>query len=271
MSLLKMAISFEKRECQTRCEIEVRIQQGLPPDSNDFDFRNLEVTTSNVPVLSGACQADAVGFYYNALISYLEGFFQLMNKQYSWAIVKLYYAVYYCARAQMGFRKYAVIRHANDLYSIKMTVGEKAKRQRCRNDHNLIIGLYAEYFPSTYILSNKIDDVYYTEYMMNLREVTHYKQKAMKDPLWLEAFDELNKEIKSGKAVASVLNDCLSNLDSYCFDEKYAYLVTTFVMLKETAQMYKSQTCRMSTIQSKYIKQLLNKCKLTGYEAQLLS
>lgn len=265
-----MAINFKKRECQIHCALETCRQQGLPSNSNDFDYRNLEILGTNIAFLTDACQQDAVGFYYNALISFVEGCDQLQEKQYSWAIVKLYYSVYYCARAQMGFHNLLVLRKDNTLYDLHIMVGMKPHKCKGKNDHLTIIDLYKKEYASNYILSNTINGDIFTDYMMELRDTTHYKQQSMKEPYRLDVFEELNARIKSGMTIAGVLKEWLTDRNYYCFQEDCAYLVTTYVMLLETATQYKGQPNRMSTGQSKYIKKILAQSKMMHFVSDLL-
>ncbi|MBR4563291.1 MAG: hypothetical protein IKO26_02435 [Paludibacteraceae bacterium] len=265
-----MDINFEKRKIQIKCIAEACIQQGLTSDSEDYDFRTFEVTLLNLRDLIDACMEDSVGFYYNALLSFLEGVCQLSDRQYSWGIVKLYYTVYYCARAQLGFNKYVVIRKQNELYDLHLLSGEKPHYNKSRNDHNLVIELYYKKFPTNNVFSNNVEDQRFTNYMMNLREITNYKLQAMKDPLRLEIFETLNESQKAGKSISAFLIDCLKDMSLYCFNSKYAYLVTTYKMLLDTANLYKTRGYRMSTIQSKYLRKLLQKSRMTAYETDLI-
>ena len=265
-----MVINFDKRECQSLCEIEIRSQQGLSPTSLDYDFRQLEVKTTNESMLVRACIRDAVCFYYSALISFIEACGQLGNKEYSWAAVKLYYTVYYCARAQMGFHKYCTIRKGNQLYTLHVLNGAKPERNQCGNDHKVVLDNYIKFFPTAFILSNKVDDTSFTDYITQIREITHYRQRVMKEPERLDVFDKLNEYLENGKSVTSFLSDCLSDKNIFCFIKNYAYLVTTYVMLQETATQYKSQTNRLSEDQIKYISRLIQKSKIEDFYSDLL-
>ena len=53
-----MVINFDKRECQTLCEDEIRRQQGLASTSVDYDFRNLVVESANESALVDASGQD---------------------------------------------------------------------------------------------------------------------------------------------------------------------------------------------------------------------
>lgn len=253
------------------CEQETRSQQGLPFGSIDFDFTNLEIKRASLSMLCDACQQDAIGFYYNALLSFLEGCEQLNKRQYSWAIVKLYYTVYYCARAQMGFHNFLVLRKGNKLFGLHLIEGAKPHKCNGRNDHNTILELYKRDYSANYILSNTINGVKYPDYMMDIRETTNYKQQSMKEPYRLDLFDDLDDKIKADKTTAMVLEEWLADQNVYCFQENSAYLVTTYIMLKETAAIYKGLPNRMSTSQSKYIQKLLTQSKMKRFEADVLS
>lgn len=58
-----MNISFNRRELQLECEKQARIQQGLPEDSNDFVFKDFEITPHTVNQMIICQSHDSVSFY----------------------------------------------------------------------------------------------------------------------------------------------------------------------------------------------------------------
>lgn len=265
-----MAILFNRKESQEQCESIARIEQGLAQDSDDYTFRGLILNQKHVVQLLPCCYRDAVGFYYNALVSFAQGLYSISKKNYSWASVQLYYSVYYACRATLGFDKYIIIRKG-DLFKLKITEAEQTQRLNSRNDHKMTIDYYKRTYGHTdYLLSNNIDNIDFYTWIAELREITHYKQKHFKEPDCLNPFNSIASELKSGKMICNLLEHYSTNWNLYCFQEEYAAIVGPYRLITDAHKKYIQQTERISTLQRKYLEKIFKDIKWSNIIPSIL-
>ncbi len=256
-----MAIHFNRRESQESCESIARSEQGLAYDADNFVFNGLTLNTNHVTQLLPCCYKDAVGFYYNALVSFALGLHSISKKDYSWASVQLYYSVYYSCRAVLGFDKYILIRKG-DLFKLKIKDAERTQKSSSRNDHKATIDFYKSIYGQTdYLLSNNIDNVDFYTWIATIREITHYKQNHFKEPDHLNIFDIIVSDLKSGKMIGELLEKFSTNWNLYCFQEEYAAITGPYHLLIDVHQKYTQQAERISIQQRKYIEKIFKNIK----------
>lgn len=256
-----MSIHFNRREFQELCEDIAREQQGLSPSSDSYEFKSLILDNKHIPQLLSCCYRDAVGYYYNAIVSFAQGLYSFTKKNYSWSTVQLYYSVFYSCRAILGFDKFVIIRKGN-LFRIKVAEKEKAQIMKSRNDHKATIDLYIKSYKNTdFLLSNNIDDSDFFTWIANLREITHYRQNHFKEPNYLTCFDHIVTELKSGKTIGSLLEHYSNDWQIYCFQEEFAAFIGPYRLITDVYDKYIKQTERISTAQHKYIEKIFKDIK----------
>jgi hypothetical protein len=264
-----MAILFRRRECQEACECIARTQQNIESGSDDFTFNNLVVNEDHVITLIPLCYNDAVGFYFNAIISFASGVNLIMNKHYSWASVQLYYSVYYACRAILGFDKIIIVRKKG-LFSLELKADSSANRSKDRNDHKMTLSTYKKKYNNYYLLTNKIDSDDFFDWIGGLREITNYRQQVFCEPSYLNIFNGIVSELNSGKEIGVILEKYSNNWDLYCFQEETAMIAGPYRLLADAAKKYKLITCRMTIQQRQYIKSLFVKIKCNSLISNLL-
>ena len=265
-----MAILFDRRESQEQCESIARTLQGLPNNSDAFTFEHLVLSAQHITSLLPCCYKDAVGFYFNALVSYAYGLVSITGKHYSWAAVQLYYSVYYACRAMLGFNRHILVRKGN-LYELKVYDTEQPRKLRSRNDHKVTIDYFKRVFGNNdYLMSNNIDGIDFYSWITSLREITHYRQKHFKEPNFLNVFTIIERELSSGKRIGDMLDNYSLDWDLYCFQEEFAAIVAPYKLLTETNQAYLAQPERVSVNQRKYVEGMFNGLKWNSVVSILL-
>lgn len=230
-----MSINFNRNRTQVEYEkiLEISFEDLSTQEGNKL-FREHCLTSSEVAILKNALNEDAVDFFFNGLISFLEGIDSVLKQRFSWATVKLYYSIYYFIRATLATKGYAIMR-AKSMYRLKVIDGESpfnTRNKKYNTTHEGTINHYRDLFSrSDMLLSNRIGDHDAYSWMMNAREIVNYKCASFMEPECLEIWqyyaeniDTLADEIKS-------IED-----DSYvkCFQEEYAVLGIPIKRLQET-------------------------------------
>ena len=265
-----MSMLFKRRDLQMACEALARIQQGLPPGSNDYKFKGeLEVTFEELENLKECQNRDSVSFYFNSLFSFLQALKSIKEKSYSWATVQLYYSVFYSCKAILGFDQIGIIRK-NGLNKLEIKVGEKAKGFKQDNDHKQTIKCFMTTYPDSFILSNKIGDQTFFEWIQDAREITNYRQQVFLEPRVHGFLQTIIDRIKNSGSYLDLLNHYSANWAIYCFQEESALIAGPYYLLTEVFQKYKSQSEKMSAPEKKEIITLLKTLKLNDLNALII-
>lgn len=265
-----MAIRFDRRTTQEECERIARIFHGLPQNDETFTFKDVEIDAQQASSLISKCDDDALGFYFNALVSFAYGVYSVVEKHYSWASVLLYYSVYYACRAIMGFDKTIIIRNKG-LYSLDIAPNSRTKKLTDQNDHKMTLNSYKKKYKDTdYLLSNNIQSVDFYQWMTDLREITNYRQASFREPYFLDAYRLIVEELKNGKSIGILLEHYSTNWNLYCFQEETVVLAGTYRLLCDAHSKYVVQQQKLTVPQYKYIRSLLNKAKCKNIEQNIL-
>lgn len=252
-----MNIPFKRRELQVECEKIARIQQGLPPNSNDFVFKNLlEVTNSDIAVLKDCQSHDSVSFYFNAIYSFLQGLKSLCSKSFSWATVQLYYSVFFSCKAILGFHDVGILRKKG-LCRIDLRIGERAKKLAQDNDHKQTIKCFCDTFPNAFVLSNLIVDQNFFEWIQDAREITNYRQQVFQEPHTLDFLTSILERIKVGETLKQILNRFSADWSLYCFQEESALIAGSYKLLVDAYNHYALQNEKLSGQQKQEISKII--------------
>ena len=105
-----MSINYNRNRVQTKYERLIGITTPEELKDRKEDFKNHLLTESDVLTLLPEAKLDALDFFNNAVISLSEGIDAIYLRRFSWATVKLYYAIYYLLRASLAAKKYVLMR-----------------------------------------------------------------------------------------------------------------------------------------------------------------
>lgn len=268
-----MAINFNKRKSQEDCERYICEAEQMSPNVK-YEFTSLSLSQAQETELREHLQVDAKGFYYNALVSFLQGIVSLRNNSISWACVELYYSVYYSLRAQLAYHQYALIRKKG-LYLLKVTQGQspiKKSNKKYNNDHGGAINHFKDIFQdSDYLCSNNIDGKDFYDWLMDLRETTHYRNITFNEPGQFDILEKIILNVRKGKdAVKNLLAEFEGDWGSFCFAEEYAWLAGPYKKIQEVNLLYQSSNEHLDDEQIKYIGDLLSSLGLEDYKSTFI-
>lgn len=249
-----MPIVFERRLSQDYCKTICEAKRHTAPD-HKFNFKDYELTDIDCRALRPMAIKDACGFYYNALVSFLQGCHSIMAGCVSWACVELYYALYYATRANLYYKDYLLIRDRG-LYLVKIARGEHPETRNNKDyntDHGGTLNHFLDKFQtSDFLCSNTVDTDNVYRWMMDLREATNYRDKCFREP---ESFTELAALFTHIKAegIAKILHEFKADFSTYCFSINHAWLCVPYYKLLEISEFYKNSCESLTTDQEQYV------------------
>lgn len=146
------------------------------------------IKADTLPVAVNALDQDAASLLHKGLLSFIGAYNDLDLNNRSWAIVKLYYALFYTIRARLCSRRHGLVRNKS-WYHFDVNSSDSAarrlngRRDRYRNDHECALHLYEDIFSNSDVLiSNLVEGVPPFSWMMELRNVANYRLARFPDP-----------------------------------------------------------------------------------------
>lgn len=144
---------------------------------------------SDVCVLNFLCKEDALSYYMKALVTYVQALMGIKDNNTTWAIVRLYYSMFYLTRCRILLSNNIMVR-CSSLHVAELGLGEGFsvfQSSKVKGDHQLTFK-YAEKLQasgaiSDLALTNKISDDSVYIWAMKHRERVNYQQRYFSDPV----------------------------------------------------------------------------------------
>lgn len=183
--------------------------------------KNYSISGLHVLALENELLLDAKDYFYNGLISLLEGINNIYEKAYSWGVVKLYYSLFYACRSYMAFKNFCVFRATEAfLLNVKQNGSFTGGGNEYKNTHKSVLKYFKSAFPSHYILSNEIDGCDALDWYEEIRNIVNYRSSRFYEPKCLELLNKFTNSETLIKEIVNLINDNLGNV----FIEDYAIL-----------------------------------------------
>lgn len=232
-----MSIDFSRNRAQLFYE---NLIGAAPEDliTKHEEFKNHVLTADEAALLRDNLNKDAIDFFYNGVLSFSEGIDAVFKKRFSWATIKLYYAIYYLIRATLASKEIAILR-CRSMFRLTAKDGEKpygTTNRKYNTTHEGTISHYRDKFTlSDRLLSNKIEDDDAYEWMMDAREIVNYRSVSFSEPNCLDIWDYFSHCVDDGK-----LGDALEELENdpyiMCFQEEYAVVAIPIKRMQQTIE-----------------------------------
>ncbi len=150
-------MSFNRFRAQVLCENLLGCSTF--DDFFQSDFDSFVLDAPNAYQFRNVLKEDANDLFYKGYLSLQEGINGFLQRNYSWAVIKLYYSTFYMIRADLAIRDYGLIRHKTVYYlearsgSTPITKGKKGtNRSNYSGDHKSTINYYKDLFGNSDIL-----------------------------------------------------------------------------------------------------------------------
>ncbi|HQR98282.1 MULTISPECIES: hypothetical protein [unclassified Polaromonas] len=203
----------------------------------------LNAFTLGTPQLAEAQAAiavDAISLFTKALVSFCGGVHDIANGHINWGLVKLYYSLFYSSRANLCAKRQGMVRNQSwyriDLTSANRTAIRLAGN-RYRNDHDATLHLYEDlYRGGDPLLSNSVDNKTPYEWMMETRNLVHYRLALFSDPDFPSHIKPTFK-LSNLSEISTQLDVYLTDAtNAFTFQPEHAWLAIPFKQIIQTSR-----------------------------------
>jgi uncharacterized protein (UPF0332 family) len=258
-------MSFDRFRAQTTCEGFFGCASF--DDFFKLDFETLELDSPKSYAFSNALKEDASDLYFKGLLSLGESLQGFSNKNYSWAIVKGYYSVFYMLRADLALKDIGLVRHKIIYYLVAqsgkkpITKAKKGEhRSRYQSDHKATINYYIDLLKSTdTLLTQEIDGLNAYEWLMKKRERINYQERNFNEPGFPNFLEFINEEIEAGN-FSKLVQEIIADPFVKTFQTEYAPLAIPIKRALLTMQGFANSGVPISidNLRTNYINSILS-------------
>lgn len=222
-----MSINFNRSRAQVYLENLIdntyNVDSTSKEQKKDFKNRVKTYTISSVDALAleEKLLLDAKDYFYNGLISLIEGINNVYKKSYSWGVVKLYYSLFYACRSYMAYKKICIFR-ALEVFRLDVSPNSSftGGGKEYKNTHKSVLNYFKSAFPSHYILSNEIDGSNALDWYEEVRNIVNYRASRFYEPKYLDIL----KKYENGQNLIEVIQDLIKDDVGNIFIEDFALL-----------------------------------------------
>lgn len=183
--------------------------------------KNYSISGVDALDLEKKLSIDAKDYFYNGLISLLEGIKNIYDKAYSWGVVKLYYSLFYACRSYMAYKNFCIFR-ATEAFLLEVAPNGSfiGGGNEYKNTHKSVLKYFKLAFPTHYILSNEIDGYDALDWYEEVRNIVNYRSSRFYEPKCLELLKNFTNSGDLIRMIQDLINDDAGNV----FIEDYAIL-----------------------------------------------
>ena len=187
------------------------------------------LTSAEAGGLRNCLREDGAATLYSAAVSLADALRSLRQGFYTWATVKLYYAVFYTARCQLALRDTAIFYIDRSPCALHASAGRMlAKREG--PTHKVVLNEFARLVPSSTFLSQTIGLEPPLEWLRARREDANYRDARFAEPVTPAHFRFVaEKGIR--KTTLAYLTDAGR---TYLFDPDHAMLAFPLSFWRDT-------------------------------------
>jgi hypothetical protein len=207
------------------------------------------LTSAEARTLTASLHDDARDAIYSGALSIAEAIQGIDRKLYTWATVKLYYSVFYLARASLGLHGTGIIYHNKSPYVWAAIAGETPTK-RAGTTHKAALNTFKQYRSSSALLSQQIGAEDPFNWLMARRESANYRDAKFCDPGAPSHF-----KFVENHGVRRLVNDYVADdTHLFTFDPDHAMLAFPIAALKLLqSELEKSPIGKMSQVDSEYL------------------
>lgn len=202
------------------------------------NFPDYIVLDSNLEILKSLAYSDAKNYFFNGFLSLAQAIDGLRRSEFSWAVIQLYYCVYYLLRSHLYINNIILVRQKS-LYLLEIKNGaspSKKNNKKYNSDHQGTLNHHIDLYKNQDILlSNKINDKFAYEWMLERREQINYRIAKFQDPKGYEFTNHFKKVDFKNNFYQEILKE-LDDPYIRCFQEETAVLS---IPLKRLVLTYK--------------------------------
>ncbi|MBE2281807.1 MAG: hypothetical protein IAE91_15590 [Ignavibacteriaceae bacterium] len=246
--------SFRKKK------VQVFFNNLLSKSVKSDQIKNHKLTDASVSDLVESLIADSGDYYFNGLISLLEGIENAYRKRYSWATVKLYYSYYYFIRSELYALSVGVARDGRKLYSLEAKAQTSPELLKGGSDHISVLDLHYKKHNSDLINTQTINLSTPFNWLRDKREIVNYKINRFQEPAIPDFWEEFDN-IRTANSFESTLQTYISKNSMYWYIENIAVIALPLKRLVLTKELLtnKKIVTKPTRAELKFIKKNFSK------------
>ena len=175
-------MSSERSRFQVFIEGEIGCRDPVHIKQYREVLKELKLNSRHCNEAQGLIDDDCLDIYYKSCLSLAEALESISLGAQSWAIIKLYYSVYYSLKAELGLSGFGLVKCAG-IYSIDVRRRLEPKKWSGRGDHitttNVFKGLRGG---QDLLLTNRINEVAVYDWLRDKRERVQYRDRTFLEP-----------------------------------------------------------------------------------------
>lgn len=196
------------------------------------------VTSTDAAAASSSLESDARGYVYSSCVSLVDGVRGVGSALYSWATVKLYYAVFYGVRSLLAAAGHGVFYEGSRPRTLQAVAGERIAKADGPT-HKVVLDLFEKQLKTNVLLSQTVGLEKPLSWLIERREFANYGQATFGEPTIPSHFARLVETGLRRSLEAYVGPDSLM----YAFDPDHAMLAYPIAVLLEIAKQARSKPC----------------------------
>ncbi|EPX8765027.1 TPA: hypothetical protein SK283_000082 [Yersinia enterocolitica] len=234
-------MNFDRFQCQKFIESELGCTDHTRLKDFKAAFLAYTLTNDNLNIFIEKSKVDARDLFYKAALSFLEATYGIIKGHSSWAIVKLYYSIFYSLRVTLISSGYIILKNGtSDIYSLKMNVGSqpvKITNDKTKGDHKATIKAYKTLFQNIGIINtNSIDDTHVLDWIMEYRELVNYRINSFIEPDY--GYDVIPRLHAPGASFDGAVKKYIDDeFKIYCFDKDHSMFATPLVLINDACDL----------------------------------
>ena len=179
-------------------------------------------------IMFAALIGDAKNYHYSSCVSVCEAIRGVRDGNYSWAVVKLYYSVFYSIRSLLATNGVSIFYNGTKPWSIDAVAGSQPQK-RSGTTHEVVYRVFSEKFPSNPLIG-EIEGVNCFNWLKKLREDANYKLGKFVEPSIPSHFQNA-LSVGLRRSLHAYQNDAAL---SYAFDKDHAAIAYPIACLKRS-------------------------------------
>lgn len=259
-------MNFNRYRCQEFIEAELGCTDPSQLHNFKEEIKTFTLMQDKVSSLGDAITLDACDIFYKSAISFLEALFSLKRGHSSWAIVKLYYSIFYSLRTYLLLDGYAPIKNGKgEIYFMKCENGSSPIRistGTVKGDHKTTIRAFSKFYPLHKLNTNTIESINIFEWAMQCRELVNYRNSSFIEPDY--GYNAMPGALSDANHIDHLIREYLSDeYYTYCFDMEHSLFSTSSVLISEVINEFRGKGIFFLTQEKKVVlNQLIKKAGL---------
>ncbi|MEX5491903.1 hypothetical protein ABFV51_01750 [Pseudomonas asgharzadehiana] len=224
------------------------IENTLRPLAPANKLTNVSLGAAQATSLQLALKKDAEGYLYSGVVSIGDAVQALERTMYTWATVKLYYALFYLLRNILAERGIVLFYDGTKPFSWSCKAGQMPVK-RDGPTHKVVLKTFREVCPNSILISQPIGSSDALSWMMRLREEANYTNAKFTEPLPPSHFLKVSEQGIRRTISAYSKDDSFL----YAFDPEHAILALPIEALKEALSFLSAKGEEIAEDERRYL------------------